>query len=95
MVGFALVAFERQEQVWWICRLMIDRQAQGLGFGRAAMSQIIDRLKRTPGCRRVLIGHHPNNRPAQRLYYSLGFQATGRRLGIEEILELRFTPSSL
>lgn len=95
MVGFALVAFERQEQVWWICRLMIDRQAQGHGFGRAAMMQIIDRLKRTPGCHRVLIGHHPDNRVAQRLYYSLDFRPTGRRLGIEEILELRFRPSTL
>lgn len=95
MVGFALVALEPHERVWWICRLMIDRDAQGLGFGRAAMTQILERLKRAPGCDRVLIGHHPNNSPAQRLYLSLGFRPTGRRLGIEEILELRFTPSAL
>jgi len=95
MVGFALVALEPHEQVWWICRLMIDRDAQGLGFGRAAMTQILERLKCTPGCDRVLIGHHPANKPAQRLYLSLGFRPTGRRLGIEEILELRFAPSAL
>ncbi|MFY7958834.1 MAG: GNAT family N-acetyltransferase [Elsteraceae bacterium] len=95
MVGFALVAFEPHERVWWICRLMIDRDAQGLGFGRGAMMQILERLKRAPGCDRVLIGHHPANAPAQRLYLSLGFRPTGRRLGIEEILELRFTPPAL
>ena len=95
MVGFALVALEPHERVWWICRLMIDRDAQGLGFGRAAMTRILERLKRAPGCDRVLIGHHPANGTAQRLYLSLGFRPTGRRLGIEEILELRFTPASL
>lgn len=95
MVGFALVALEPRDQIWWICRLMIDRDAQGMGFGRAAMTQILERLKRAPGCDRVLIGHHPANAPAQRLYLSLGFRPTGRRLGIEEILELRFAPSVL
>jgi len=95
VVGFALVALERRDQVWWICRLMIDRAAQGRGYGRAAMNMILDRLRRTPGCDRVLIGHHPANLPARKLYLSLGFQRTDQRLGIEEIMELRFTPASL
>jgi diamine N-acetyltransferase len=95
MVGFSLVAFERQDKVWWICRLMIDKKWQGQGYGRAAMIQIINRLKQVPGCDRVLIGHHPDNLRAQKLYLSLGFQRTGRRLGIEEILALQITPQTL
>ncbi len=95
MVGFALIALEPVERVWWICRLMIDRNSQGLGFGRSAMISILEQLKRAPGCNRVLIGHHPDNDPARRLYLSLGFRPTGRRLGIEEILELRFAPPTL
>lgn len=77
MVGFVMfgtdpdIPPERQSYV--IYRLMIDRNHQHKGYARAAMIQVMERLKTTPDCREVLIGFVPGNTAAEQLYRSLGF----------------------
>ena len=57
--------------------LMVGVEYQGRGYGRAAIEQALDLLKRQPDCREILISYMPENTVAERLYASLGFRPTG------------------
>jgi diamine N-acetyltransferase len=77
MVGFLMYGRDPQDGQYWLYRLMIDRQYQRLGYGRAALARLIDLLRRTPGCTAVNVGYDPVNSPAEDLYLSAGFEKTG------------------
>lgn len=77
MVGFIMYDFEPKENRGYITRLMIDTRFQGRGYGRAAMQQVIERLRQIPGCREIRTSFAPSNTIAERLYTSLGFEHTG------------------
>jgi len=77
MVGFLMYNSVPQDGVYWILRLMIDRQHQGKGYARDAMLQLIELLKEHPGCTAIKISYEPANHGAEKLYESLGFQKTG------------------
>jgi len=76
-VGFIMYDVDREKKCGYITRLMIDARFQRRGYGRAAMSQVIDRLKNEPDLREILTSFHPDNRVAEALYASLGFHRTG------------------
>lgn len=68
---------------------LIDRDCQGRGYGRAAMTAIIEKLRRErPACKELVLTVHPRNAPAQRLYASLGFRDTGESLEGEPVWRL-------
>ncbi len=90
-VGFLMYAFNRADESYWVCRLMIDRYFQGKGYGKEAMSQIIDELKKRPNCDYLKLSTSPGNLGAQRLYESLGFRKTGEIVEGEEVMRLDFT----
>ncbi len=57
--------------------LLIDREHQGRGFGRAALRAVAELARRTPGCARLRLTVHPDNRAAIGLYRSEGFVEDG------------------
>ncbi len=69
---------------------MIDRRHQGNGYGRAAMEQVIERLRANPECSCVQIGWQPENVAAGKLYESLGFRRTGQIIEGEVVARLDF-----
>jgi diamine N-acetyltransferase len=73
MVGFVLYGVDVESEKWKIFRLMIDQSHQGKGHGRAAMEQVIGRLRAQPGCSEILIAYQADNDAARRLYASFGF----------------------
>jgi diamine N-acetyltransferase len=73
MVGFVLYGVDVKSGKWKIFRLMIAREHQGKGYGRAAMEHVIRRLSAQPGCDEILIVYQVENEAASRLYTSLGF----------------------
>jgi diamine N-acetyltransferase len=77
MVGFTMYDFEPAENRGYISRLMIDSDFQGKGYGRKAITQVIDRLAAIPECREIQTGYMPANDVAKRLYESLGFKRVG------------------
>lgn len=82
LVGFAMYGYYPDGeppfgQRHWIFRLMVDREHQGRGYGRAAMREILARLDADPACPNVLIGYEPDNTVARRLYLDLGFREIG------------------
>jgi diamine N-acetyltransferase len=77
MVGFTMYCFEPESGIGYIDRLMVAAEHQGRGYGRAAMTEVIERLQSTPGCRRIRTSFEPTNAVASALYESLGFRKTG------------------
>jgi len=78
MVGFTMYWFDKDNRMGCIDRLMVSADHQGKGYGRFAMSEIIDRLKKNPGCKKIRTSFEPNNSGAEKLYHSLGFRRTGK-----------------
>lgn len=77
MVGYTMFGFEPERDRHWIVRLMIAKNHQGKGYGRAALHLIIDELKRLYQPDSIYISFEPDNVSARKLYESFGFQDTG------------------
>ncbi len=71
MVGF--VMYEIDCGVGSILRLMIDRAHQGKGYGRAALVEVIRRLRLEPEVEMVVTSHRHDNVVVAALFRSLGF----------------------
>jgi diamine N-acetyltransferase len=74
-------------QLFWIFRLMIDRNHQGNGYGADAMRLAIDEIKKLSATR-VKTMHKPENLAAAALYAKLGFCAAGKHDDGDCLLEL-------
>ncbi len=79
MVGFVMYRPEDYglAKIWFIDRLLIGEQFQRKGYGQAAMTVLIDRLKAITGYAAILISFHPDNEVARKLYARIGFTDTG------------------
>lgn len=86
MVGFVMYALDRDDGNWWIYRLMIDERYQGRGYGRAALEQVIARIRQEPGCDKIIVSIKPDNTVARTLYRSVGFVETGQQIGGEDVM---------
>src|SRR5262245_7417413 len=65
MVGFLMYGRDPQDRQYWLYRFMIDQRYQHRGFGRAALTRLIDLLQRIPGCTEVNVGYDPANSQAE------------------------------
>ena len=90
MVGFVMYGWDEEEGCHDLARLMIDKNQQGKGYGRAATEEVIRRLRAEPGCRQIVLSVNPANTNARALYESLGFVETGRVAYGEDVMLLRF-----
>ncbi len=71
MVGF--IMYELKGGVGFILRLMIDRHHQRQGYGRAALLEVIRRLKLIPEVQMIATSHQAGNKAAASLFQSIGF----------------------
>ena len=71
MLGFTM--YELVDAVGFILRLMIDEKYQRRGYGRAAMIEVMRRLRLHPEVEKIATSHDRKNKAAARLYESLGF----------------------
>jgi diamine N-acetyltransferase len=71
MVGF--VMYQVWDEIGFIMRLMVGEAYQGKGYGRAAVEEVIRRLRLTPQVRFIATSVVPENKAASALYESLGF----------------------
>lgn len=77
LVGFCMYGQHPVTGAWWVIRLMIDRDHQRKGYGRAAMEQVIEMMIDRVGCVEIVTSFNPANEVASGLYASLGFRPTG------------------
>lgn len=74
-VGFIMYARDPDDGIYYINRFMIDEKYQNKGYGRKALSMLLNQLK-NEGVKNVDIMHRPDNAVAIKLYESLGFVLT-------------------
>jgi len=65
------------EPDFFLWRLMIDRNVQGRGHGRAAVRLVLDHV-RARGAARILVSHVKETPALGHFYSSFGFAYTGR-----------------
>ncbi|WP_338042426.1 GNAT family N-acetyltransferase [Paenibacillus alba] len=88
LVGFIVFCKNPDEDGnHWIPALMIDENHQGNGYGKTAMKMLIELMGQN-GCKRLMIGHRPNNLIAGSLYESLGFQKASEEIIDGELIRL-------
>ena len=91
LVGFAMYGQHPPPDTgaWWVIRLMIDREQQGKGYGRAVMEAVIAMMAERVGCEEIVTSFNPENAVAAALYASLGFLPTGEIEDGEPLVRLR------
>lgn len=87
MVGFVMFGTDPDDGSYWIWRLMVDKEHQGQGYGKAILQEVIRRFSLKPDCRSVALSFEPGN-PAQKLYERLGFVLTGEIIEDEAVARL-------
>ena len=95
LVGFAMYGQHPRTGAWWVIRLMIDRDHQGKGYGRAAMDVVIGLMAERVGCAEIVTSFNPDNAVAAGLYASLGFRPTGEVEDGEPLVRLRLADRRL
>ena len=94
-IGFAMMEFVPAEDsqlfdddYYMIWEFMIDKNHQGKGLGRSAMTAIVEHLKTKPegDANSVIVPYEPDNKIAAKLYSSVGFEDTGKRRNTGDIL---------
>lgn len=90
MVGFVMYGYPRYrgKNIWAIFRLMVDKNHQGNGYGRAAMEQVIQRISAQSDCTEIYISYQPDNTIAAKLYASMGFLNEGEMVDDEILVRL-------
>lgn len=84
MIGFIMLVYEEADEnsdkdVYWVCRLMIDKRYQGKGYGKETMSKALKLIRTFPHGKAtvVALSYEPENVVAKTLYESFGFVETG------------------
>ena len=91
VVGFVMWS-RSPDGSYWIGGFQIDRRYQRRGYGRSALTALIEMLRAKPGCREIVLTYLPANDVARRLYASLGFTETGAMIEDEAVARLGVTP---
>lgn len=86
-VGFVMWGVDPDDDSFWIGGLVVDRRHQRNGFGRAIVTQLIER-GRQGGHRSIALSFEPGNTVGRSLYASLGFIETDEREGDEIVARL-------
>lgn len=84
VVGFLMFNSVQEElDGYWVYRIMVDKEFQGKGIGKAATNLMISEMAKLPDAKKIVVGYHPENFGAHNLYSSLGFIDNGDRFGKE------------
>ncbi len=93
MVGYVMVVYDYDIPEYDIWHMMIDVSSQGLGYGRAALDQVLAYIKTKPfgASDRVVLTCNKDNTRAMDLYRRKGFVPTGAVFEdeVELVLTLR------
>ena len=90
-VGMLAYCHEKEPEdleLYWIFRLMIDKDHQRKGYAESAMKLAIEQIWQQGG-KRIRTMHKPENIAAPALYAKLGFQNIGLHDDGDTLLELR------
>ena len=91
MTGYVMLRRDPDENTHTLWHFMIDKNYQGQGYGKAALSAALDKIRSGAlgDSEKVILTCNPLNKAALDLYHAFGFCETGRTEGIEIELELK------
>src|SRR6185437_11657995 len=84
VVGFVMWGIDPEDESFWIGGLIIDRRHQRRGYGRAVVTQLLERAA-SDRHRGAALSYDPENTQAQSLYASMGFVETGELVDNEAV----------
>ena len=76
-VGFVMVFEDPDKPEYFLWRYMIDAGHQGKGFGRAALEQVIERVRGLPNATGLLTSYVPGEGSPGDFYHLMGFVDNG------------------
>lgn len=74
VVGFATYGMPVGESYPKLFRLMIDKDHQGKGYGKAALKEILNRMFEEYKSEKLQVCYRPNDPIVKKFYESVGFQ---------------------
>jgi diamine N-acetyltransferase len=77
-IGFVMLLDDPYAPLYYLWRFMVDARYQGLGFGHAAMEQVIEYVRTRPGAEEFTLSYVPGEHEPRNFYARLGFVETGR-----------------
>ncbi len=77
MVGFVMYGYDPDDDIWGMCRLMIDNRFQKKGYGRSALRMLLGVMKERHGHILFFTNAVPQNDIAIKMYEDEGFKKTG------------------
>jgi len=77
MVGFVMLGYYAERNIYNIWRFMIDARYQKRGYGKSALQLSIKYLVKEFNADEIFTSFEPNNIVAEKLYVSVGFNRTG------------------
>ncbi len=89
-VGFIMLYDAPDEPTYFLWRLMVAQEYQGMGYGRKAVEQLVEYVKTRPNASELKVSHVkdvPGN-PGP-FYKKLGFEYTGEVEDEELVMSLR------
>lgn len=79
-VGFAMYGkIDAENGRVWLDRLLIDKNYQGMGYGKLALKQLVKRLFELYGCESIYLSVYDDNHIAKSIYERFGFIKNGER----------------
>ena len=88
LIGFAMYGWCEEDNIYEICRLMLDRRYQGKGYGKQAVTLILEEMQRQFQCKDIYLSVALDNIVAKHLYEKVGFVTTGEVVDDEEVYKL-------
>lgn len=90
MIGFTMLAYEPESNDnYWLFHFFIDQHYQGQGYGKQALRLFLQFLQQQhPQCTTLQLTVNPENKRAQHLYLSIGFEPTGTEIDHEPVYKL-------
>ena len=90
IVGYVMVIYDYDEEIYNIWHMMIDEKYQGKGYGSIAIKLCIDYIKSKPfgSSNDVILTCNIDNSIAIHIYEKIGFKDTGERDDNELVMKL-------
>jgi diamine N-acetyltransferase len=88
-IGFVMLWENPTEGKYFLWRFMIDEKFQGRGYGKKALSLIIQHVRENSKAREIRLSYHKGEGSPQPFYERMGFTDTGEMVDGEYEMRLK------